>query len=127
MNYFYVICALVFFIIIISFYFCCCCHCFCFLGPHPQRREVPRLGVESGLQLLAYATATATSDPSCIFHLHHSSWQCQILNPLLEARDRTHNLMVPSPIHFCCTTMVTPAYPSLLGDYALKTFFIFHI
>jgi len=30
-----------------------------FLGPHPQHMEVPRLGVESELQLTAYATATA--------------------------------------------------------------------
>ena len=28
----------------------------------------------------------------------HSSRQCQILNPLSEARGRTHNLMVPSRI-----------------------------
>ena len=28
--------------------------------------------------------------------LHHGSQQCQILNPLSEARDRTHNPMVPS-------------------------------
>ena len=36
---------------------------FCFLGPHPQHMEVRRLGVESELQLLTYATATAMSDP----------------------------------------------------------------
>ena len=28
--------------------------------------EVPRLGVELELQLLAYATATAARDPSCL-------------------------------------------------------------
>ena len=28
--------------------------------------------------------------------LHHSSWQRQILNPLIEARDRTHTLMITS-------------------------------
>ena len=67
-----------------------------FLGPHPQHMEVPRLGVESELQLFAYPTATAMPDPSHSFNLHHSSWQCQILNPLIKARDRTHNLMVPS-------------------------------
>ena len=44
--------------------------------------EVPRLGVSSELQLLAYATATATRDLSCICDLHPSSWQRQILNPL---------------------------------------------
>ena len=31
-----------------------------FLGPHSQHMEVPRLGVQLQLQLLAYATATAT-------------------------------------------------------------------
>ena len=37
---------------------------FCFLGPHLQCMEVPRLGVELELQLLAYTTATATWDLS---------------------------------------------------------------
>ena len=35
-----------------------------FLGPHPQHLEVPRLGAELELQLLAYATATAMPDQS---------------------------------------------------------------
>ena len=47
--------------------------------------EVPRLGVKWELQLPA--TATATPDLSCVCTLHHSSWQCQIFNPLSEARD----------------------------------------
>ena len=34
--------------------------------------EVPRLGVESELQLPAYTTATATPDPSHVCNLHHS-------------------------------------------------------
>ena len=52
------------------------------------------------LQLSAYATATAIAmqDPSHICDLHHSSQQHQILNHLSEARDQTHNLMVPSQI-----------------------------
>ena len=62
---------------------------FCFLGLHPRHMQVPRLGVQSELQLLAYTTATATLDPSCICDLHHSSWQRQLLNPLSEARDQT--------------------------------------
>ena len=57
-----------------------------FLGPHLWHIEVPRLGVESELQVPAYTTATATPDPSLICDLHHSSWQCQILNPLSEAK-----------------------------------------
>ena len=67
--------------------------------------EVPRLGVELELQLPAYATATEDSSRLC--NLHHSSQQCQILNPLSEARDGTHNLMVPSRIRFCGATMGT--------------------
>jgi len=55
--------------------------------------EVPRLGVESELQLPAYATAIATQDPSRVCDLHHSSQQHQILDPLSEARDQTHVLM----------------------------------
>ena len=54
------------------------------------------------------ATDTATRDPSCVFDLHHSSQQCQILNPLSKARDPTRNLMVPSQIRFHSTTMGTP-------------------
>ena len=55
--------------------------------------EVPRLGVKSELQLLAYGTATATPDLSHICHLCRSLWQRQILNPLSEAKDRTRILM----------------------------------
>ena len=35
-----------------------------FLGPHPQHMEVPRLEIESELQLPTTATATAMPDPS---------------------------------------------------------------
>ena len=40
--------------------------------------------------------------------LHHSSQQCRILNPLSEARDLTHNLMVPTRIRFRCAKTGTP-------------------
>ena len=43
-----------------------------FLGPHMWQMEGPRLGVKSQLQLPAYATATATQDPSHVYDLHHS-------------------------------------------------------
>ena len=88
---------------------------FCFLGPHPRHMEVPRLGVESKLQLPAYTTATAMGDLSSVCNLHHSSQQCWILNPLSKARDRTHILMATSWIRFCCATKGTP-----------KLAFIFH-
>ena len=46
---------------------------FVFLGQHLQHMEVPRLGVKSELQLLAYTTAT--QDPSHFCDLHRSSQQ----------------------------------------------------
>ena len=55
--------------------------------------EVPRLGVESELQLLATATASATPDPSHICDLHCSLQQHWSFNPLSKARDRTLILM----------------------------------
>ena len=53
-------------------------------------------GVESELQLLAYAPATAMLDLSRVCDLHHSSRHCWILNPLSEAREGIHILMDPS-------------------------------
>ena len=47
---------------------------FLFLGLHLEHMEVPRLGIESELQLLAYATATAMSELSHVCDLRHSSW-----------------------------------------------------
>ena len=52
-----------------------------FLGPLLQHMEVPRLGVELELWRPAYARDTAMWDPSRVCDLHHSSRQCQILNP----------------------------------------------
>ena len=62
--------------------------------------EIPRLGVESELQLLAYATATAMQDPSWVCKLYHSSWQHQVLNPLSGAKDRTRILMDTSQVRY---------------------------
>ena len=56
---------------------------FCFLGPHPWHMEVPRLGVKLEIELLAYATATATWDLNHVCNLHHSSRQCRIPDPLI--------------------------------------------
>ena len=58
--------------------------------------EVPRLGVQ--LELQVYAAATATLDPSLICNLHRSLQQCQILNSLSKATDRTHILMDTSRV-----------------------------
>ena len=72
--------------------------------------EIPRLGVQEELQLLAYTTATPTQNPSHISNLHHSSQQHRILNPLSEASGQTCNLMVPNQIRVCCATAGTPRF-----------------
>ena len=56
--------------------------------------EVPWLAVELEQWPLAYATATATRDPGHVCDLHHSSWQCQVVNPLSQVRDGTCVLVV---------------------------------
>ena len=71
--------------------------------------------------MLAYTTATATPDPSLVCNLHHSSWQCGILNPLREARDRTHSLVVHGWIRFCYSITGTP-----LVSYFKAESFAFH-
>ena len=81
---------------------------FYFWGPKSGHMELPRLGLESKPQLPAYATATATQDLSHVCDLYHRSPQCWVLNPLSEARNWTHNLMVTSWICVCCATTGTP-------------------
>ena len=44
-----------------------------------------------------------------ICDLHHSLRQRWIFNPLSEARDQTHNLIVPTQICFCSATTGTSA------------------
>ena len=83
---------------------------FVFLGPYLWHMEVPRLGVQLELQLLAYTTAKATQNPSHIWNLHHSSRQRHILNPLCEARDQTHILMNTSQVRYHWATMGTPIF-----------------
>ena len=98
-----------------SFFFCF------FWGLHQWHMEVPRLGVESELQLLAYTTATAAQDLSCICDLHHSSQQCRI--PLSEARGRTRILMDTSQNCFHCATVGTPIIVRFLMFYFIFLFF----
>ena len=74
-------------------------------------------GVESELQLLAYATATAPPDLSHI--CDQNSQQCQILNPLSWARDWTLILMDTSRACLCWAIRGTPRgslLPFCLGE-----------
>ena len=69
--------------------------------------------VAAGTTDVITTRTTATPDLSHVCDLHHNSQQRQILNPLSEARDRTHNLVVPRCIRFHCFTTGTPR-PSLI-------------
>ena len=65
-----------------------------FLGPPPRHMEVPRSNQSCSCRPIPQR------DLSHICDLHHSPpRQCQILNPLSEARDRTRILMDTSQIH----------------------------
>ena len=95
--------------------------------------EVPRPGVESELQLLVYATATATPDPSRICDLCSSVWQPRILDPPREARAQTRiltdagrGLILPSHprnsrVGFFLKTILIPVW-HLLHENSLAPF-----
>ena len=87
--------------------------------------EVPRLGVESELQMLVYTTATAPPDPSCICNLPHSSQQCQILDPVSQARGGIPVLVDISRIRFRWATSGTPHLVFLLRENAHRSYAIF--
>ena len=87
------------FLITGELFLCVWCVCMTYVCLFSRHMEVPRLGVKLELQPLAYTTATATPDTSCIFDLHHRS-QRQILSLLNETRDRTSVLLDPSQIRF---------------------------
>ena len=70
--------------------------------------DVPRLGVELELQLLACTIAPAMQDLSLIYHLLHSLRQHWILNPLSRAKDRTLVLMDTSWVRYCYATLDLP-------------------
>ena len=81
-----------------------------------KRSIVGQLHVHDYSQARGQIKATAAGlhrshsnvDPRHISDLYHSSWQCWILKPLGNARDRTCVLMDTSQIGFCCTTTGTP-------------------
>ena len=76
----------------------------CFLGLHLGTWRFPGQGSNQSYSCRPTATATAMDDRS------RSSQQRWILNPLSEARDRTHHLMVTSWIRFCWAMTGTPIW-----------------
>ena len=55
-----------------------------------------------------YTTTTATWDLSQVCDLHHSSWLCQLLNPLRGARDQTCILTDTGRVRYHGVTTGTP-------------------
>ena len=88
---------------------------------------VPRLGVESELQLPACTTATAMLDPSRVSSLHHSSRQCRSLNPLSEARDQTCVLMDASQVRFRCATTGAARFHAFLAVLSVSCTVLFRL
>ena len=70
-----------------------CLFVFCFLGPHLRHMEVPTRGPIGATAAGLHHSHSNAGYKAC--DLHHNSWECQILNPLSEARDQTHNFGVP--------------------------------
>ena len=69
-----------------------------FSWPHPavyvgSQARGPIGAIAAGL---SQSHSNVGSEHIC--NLHHSSWQCWIINPLSKGKDRTRNLMVPSQI-----------------------------
>ena len=89
----YIICKYFLLFLRLSFYsadcFLWCAEFFFFLQPHSWAYG----SSQARGQIRAYATATATQGPNCIYHLCRSLRQHQILNPLIKARDQTCVLM----------------------------------
>ena len=99
-----------------------------FFSAVPLHMDIPRLGIESELQLPPYASTTATPDPCYICNLHHSAQQCQILNPLSRARVWIHILMHTSRVHDHWATrelqgsfLFTNGYPEFVGKTILSS------
>ena len=94
--------------------------CLFMAAPAAYRRSLARGWIGAALQ--AYTTATATQHPRHGCNLHHSSWQCWILNPRSEARDWIHILKDVSRVPDSWATTRSPINLSISNIYELKHF-----
>ena len=84
----------------------------------PAANEVPRLGSELEIQLLAYTKATAMLDPSRICDLYHSSWQGRILNSCLRPGIKPASSWILVGFIICWVTVGTLC-PSIFNQVVL--------
>ena len=105
-TFFFFFC-LFFFCFFFVFFFCLFGCFFGLPGECVGSQARGRIGaVATGLR---QSYSNAGSEPR-LPHLHHSSRQLRILNPLSKVRDRIRNLMVPSQIRFRCATTGTSSF-----------------
>ena len=78
-----------------------------FSGLHLWHLEVPSLWGQIRATAASHSHSNPRSEPR--LRLHHSSWQCKILNPLSEARDWTRILIDSSHVHYLSATVGTPS------------------
>ena len=68
-----------------------------------------RFWIRAAAAILLQRHSNARSEPHWQTDTHHSSWQCQILNPLSKARGQTTCvLMNTSQVHYQWATIGTP-------------------
>ena len=84
---------------ILFYLFLCVCVFLPFLGPLPAAYGGSQARGPVGAVATSLCHSQSNTGSECICDLHHSSRQCQILNPLSKGRDRTHNSIVPSWVH----------------------------
>ena len=58
-------------------------------GCSQARRRIGATAAGKASKAIAHSKARSERDPSYDCDLHHSTWQCWILNPLSKVRDRT--------------------------------------
>ena len=83
------------------------CLFFAFQGHMAYEISQPRGPIRATVPSLCHSHSKHLSH---ICDLHHSSWQCRILNPLCKARDQTHIPMDIRWTGFHCTTTGTPLW-----------------
>ena len=82
----------------------------CFLGPHPRHMEVPGQGSNRSYSCRPTPQLQPHQIPAASVTYTTAHDSARSLTPLSEARGWTRNLMVPSRIHFHCTTTGTPRF-----------------
>ena len=72
-----------------------------FFGLFSRDTHAPYWSSQARVLIVAAAASLHHSHSNAAYTTaHHSSWQCQILKPLSEARDGTHVLKDTSQVHY---------------------------